>query len=358
VIDMPKRIVKRRSKKSGLPPGTLVYVGDKKGTNSQITLFDYDANQCAVKELSRAEECAAFKGTPTVTWINVDGLQQIDKLERIGQIFGLHSLVMEDILNTDQRPKVEDHGDYLYVVMKMLSYDAERQEINIEQLSLVLGADFLLTFQDKPGDVLDAVRERIRQAKGRIRKLGADYLLYALMDAVVDNYFVVLERLGDKVEQAEEIVTVNPRQDTLQMIHRLKSEMIFLRKAVWPLREVTAGLLRDESGLVNEATGIYLRDLADHLIQIADSVDAYRDLLANMQDVYISTISNRTNGVMKVLTLFSAIFMPLTFITGIFGMNFKHFPELDWYYGLPATVLVMLLLGLAMLWYFKRKKWL
>jgi magnesium transporter len=348
---MPKRVVKRRSKKSGLPPGTLVYVGDKKGTNSQITLFDYDANQCAVKELSRADECAAFKDSPTVTWINVDGLQQIDKLERIGQIFGLHPLVMEDILNTDQRPKVEDHGSYVYVVMKMLSYDAERQEISIEQLSLVLGSNFVITFQDKPGDVLDAVRERIR-------KQGADYLLYALMDTVVDNYFVVLERLGDKVEQAEEIVTVNPKHDTLQMIHRLKSEMIFMRKSVWPLREVTAGLQRDESGLVRESTGIYLRDLSDHLIQITESIDAYRDMLANMQDVYMSTISNRTNGVMKVLTLFSAIFMPLTFITGIFGMNFKHFPELDWYYGFPVTVALMLLLGLAMFWYFKRKKWL
>ena len=355
---MTKRVMKRRAKKAGMPPGSLVYLGDKPSADTKITLFDYVEDHCAEREVHSAEECAAYKESSTVTWINIDGIQNIGVLEKIGRQYDLHPLVMEDILNTDQRPKVEDHDRYLYVVLKMLSYNEADQEIAIEQLSLVLGENFVLSFQDKPGDVLDPLRERIRHAKGRIRKLGADYLLYAIMDEVVDNYFAVMEKLGEKVELIEDIVAVKPKQDTLQQIHRLKREMIVLRKAVWPLRELVSTLRHDDTPLLKQSTLIYFRDLHDHVIQIIDGIEAYRDMLSSMLDVYLSIMSNRTNGVMKVLALFSAIFMPLTFITGIFGMNFKDFPELEWRYGFQGTVILMLVLSVGMIIFFRRKKWL
>ncbi len=355
---MTKRVMKRRAKKAGLPPGSLVYLGDKPNADTKITLFDYVEGQLEEREITRPDDCAVYKESNTVTWINVDGIQNIDVLEKIGKQYDLHPLVLEDILNTDQRPKVEDHERYLYVVLKMLSYNEKEQEVAIEQLSLVLGENFLLSFQDKPGDVLDPLRERIRQAKGRIRKLGADYLLYAIMDEVIDHYFGVLENLGEKIAQIEEIVAVRPKQDTLQQIHRLKREMIVLRKAVWPLRELIGMLRHDDMPLLKETTSIYFRDLNDHIVQIIDGVEAYRDMLSGMLDVYLSIMSNRTSGVMKVMALFSAIFMPLTVITGVFGMNFKNFPELEWKYGFQGTVILMLVLAISMIVLFRRKKWL
>ena len=355
---MTKRVMKRRAKKAGMPPGSLVYLGDKQDAGTKITLFDYVDGHCTEREIAHVDECAPYKESNTVTWINIDGIQNIDVLEKIGKQYDLHSLVMEDILNTDQRPKVEDHDRYLYVVLKMLSYNDAEQEIAIEQLSLVLGENFVLSFQDKPGDVLDPLRERIRHAQGRIRKLGADYLLYAIMDEVVDHYFTVMEKLGEKVEQVEDIVAVRPKQDTLQQIHRLKREMIMLRKVVWPLRELVSTLLHDSTPLLKETTAIYFRDLHDHIAQIIDGVEAYRDMLSGMLDVYLSIMSNRTNGVMKVMALFSAIFMPLTVITGIFGMNFKDFPELEWRYGFQGTVILMVVLAVGMIIFFRRKNWL
>jgi magnesium transporter len=355
---MSKRMMKKRGKKAGLPPGSLVYVGEHRPSHPRMTVFDYDEGRCLEKTLTQVEECLEYRDTASPTWINIDHIQQIDMLEKLGKHFGLHPLVLEDILNTDQRPKLEDHGHYLYTVVKMLDYEKDKGELAIEQLSLVLGRNFVISFQDQPGDVLDPLRERIRNGRGRIRKMGADYLFYALLDTVVDQYFVVLEKLGDRVELIEEIVATNPRPPTLPEIHKLKREIILLRKAVWPLREMIVSLQHDESGLLHESTSVYLRDLLDHVMQIGDGIDAYRDMLASSLEVYLSTISNRTNGVMKVLALFSAIFMPLTFITGIFGMNFKNFPELDWKYGFQGTVVIMVVLGAGMLWFFKRRKWL
>jgi len=293
-----------------------------------------------------------------VTWINVDGLHQLGVLESVGDRLGLHPLVLEDILNTGQRPKMEDFGGYIYIVFKMFYSNEMNDEIVEEQISLILGPAFVISFQERRGDVFDALRERIRSDRGRIRKMGADYLTYALLDSVVDNYFVVLEKLGEKMEFLEEELVTHPTTETLQVIHNLKREMAFLRKSVWPLREIVSGLERGESALIQESTGLYLRDVYDHTIQVIDTVETFRDMLSGMLDIYLSSVSNRMNEVMKVLTIIATIFIPLTLIVGIYGMNFQHMPELGWRWGYPLVWLVMLTIGGLMLVYFKRKRWL
>src|SRR3972149_9619772 len=232
---MPK-LVKKRSTKAGLPPGTLIHIGEKKTEEIKITIMDYDETQFHEKEAKTFEECFPYKGRPTVTWINVDGIHQVETLEKLGECFGLHPLTLEDILNTDQRPKIEDFGDYMYIVLKMFSYEDKTNEILIEQVSLILGPNFVLSFQEDVGDVFDPIRERIRNGKGKIRKMGADYLVYALLDAIVDNYFIILETIGKQIELLEEKLITNPVPETINLIHKLKREMIFLRRSVWPLR--------------------------------------------------------------------------------------------------------------------------
>lgn len=352
------RLVKKRSKKVGLPPGTLVHIGEKKRERTTITILDYDEQHLQEQEIATVDECLPFKDKPTVTWINVDGIHQVEILERLGEYFGLHPLVVEDILNTDQRPKMEDFGDYIFIVLKMLYYSDKDNEIVTEQISLILGPNFVISFQEREGDIFDPIRERIRSEKGRIRKMGADYLAYALVDSIVDNYFVVLERLGERIEFLEDELVSNPTPETLQTIHNLKREMIFLRKSVWPLREVVSGLERGESPLIQESTGIYLRDVYDHTIQVMDAVETFRDMLSGMLDIYLSSISNRMNEVMKVLTIIATIFIPLTLIAGIYGMNFKYMPELESPWAYPVVWLVMLVIGGLMLIYFRRKRWL
>lgn len=350
---------KKRAHKSGLAPGSLVYADNKAITgDARITLFDFDEQHLVEKPIQKIEECLPFTKAPSVTWINVDSVHVPGVLEIFGTMMGFHPLMLEDILHTDQRPKYEDYGDYIFFVLKMLDFDANKNEIAIEQLSLVLGDNYLISFQERPGDPFDPIRERIRKSVGRIRKSRPDYTAYALMDTVVDGYFDELEKFGDKIEAVEAILASNPKPGTLRIIHELRRELIFLRKSVWPLREVIANMQRSESALIHDSTGLFLRDLHDHVIRVADSIDTYRDMLSSMQDVYLSSISNRTNEIMKVLTLFSSIFLPVTFITGIFGMNFRNFPELEWHYGLQATLAVMVLLGIGMYAFFKYKKWL
>jgi magnesium transporter len=353
---MPKPI-KKRSIKAGLPPGTLVHIGEKKTETLKMTIMDYDEAYFQEKEIKTIEECFLFKDKPTVTWMNIDGLHQVEILEKLGECYGLHPLVLEDILNTDQRPKMEDYGDYLYIVLRMLNDSEKSSEIESEQISLILGPNFVFSFQEREGDIFDLVRERIRTNKGRIRKMGADYLAYSLLDFIVDNYFVILEKIGEKVEVLEEKLVTHPTPDTLQTIHHLKREMIFLRKAVWPLREVVSGLERGESSLIKESTRIYLRDVYDHTIQTIDTIETYRDMVSGMLDIYLSSVSNRLNSVMKVLTIIATIFMPLTFLAGIYGMNFKYMPELEWRWGYPFIWLIMVGIGVFMLLYFKKKKW-
>jgi magnesium transporter len=352
------RFVKRTSRKAGLPPGTLIHIGERKAEKTRITIIDYDEAQFEEKEAKKIEECFPFKDKPTVSWINIDGIHQVEIIEKLGSHFGLHPLLLEDILNTEQRPKMEDFGDYIFVVLKMLYYDGEKDEIEAEQVSLILGSNFVISFQEREGDVFDPVRERIRKGKGRIRKAGADYLAYALLDAIVDNCFLILETVGERIEDTEQQLATNPIPETLQLIRKLKKGMIILRKSIWPLREVVSGLERGESVLIHESTGAYLRDVYDHTIQVIDTVESFRDMVSGMLDIYLSSISNKMNEVMKVLTIFAVIFIPLTFVAGIYGMNFEFMPELGWQWGYPMILIVMASIASGMLVYFRRKRWL
>jgi magnesium transporter len=359
------RIVnKKMAKTLGLTPGALVHVGDAKSAKVKITLIDYGDKQFEEKELSRVEECFPFKDTSTVTWVNIDGIHQTDIIEKVGTHFDLHPLILEDIVNTGQRPKFEDFERYLFIVFKMFMYNEDKREVHSEQVSLILGKNFVISFQETCGDVFDTVRDRIRTAKGRVRKMGADYLAYALLDAIVDNYFVIMEKMGEDIEDMEEELVSNPSPATMHTIHGLKRETIFLRKSVWPLREVVNGLERAESKLIQKTTKIFLRDLYDHTIQVIDTVETFRDMISGMVDIYLSSVSNKMNEIMKVLTMIATLFIPLTFIVGLYGMNFNthvsswNMPELNWRYGYMFVWGLMLLVVLGMLVYFRRKRWL
>ncbi|MCG2778418.1 MAG: magnesium/cobalt transporter CorA, partial [Desulfobacterales bacterium] len=352
------KLYKRSSKKAGLSPGTLVHIGEKKTEEVNISMIDYDESQIQEKDAATVGECLPFKEKPTVTWINVSGIHDVTVIEEFGKAFNIHPLLLEDIVHSDQRPKLEDYDDYLFLVLRMLRYDEAKEELQSEQVSLILGPNFVITFQEREGDVFDAVRARIRNGKGKIRKMGCDYLTYALIDSVVDHYFLVFEKYGEKIEVLQDEVLSQPTPETLQVIQRTKRDMIFLRKSVWPLREAINALQRGESSLVTDNVNIYLRDVYDHTIQVIETIETFRDMLSGTLDVYLSSVSNKMNEVMKVLTIIATIFMPMTFIAGIYGMNFKYMPELDWHWAYPVIWAVIIVLGVLMLMGFKRKKWL
>lgn len=352
------RFMKRMSKKAGLPPGTVVPVGAQPVEHSRITVMDYDEARLEEKQFENIDDILPFKDSPTVTWINIDGVYRPDLIERLGKHFGVHPLVLEDIANTAQRPKMEDFGDYIFVVLKMIRPGTGNGNIVSEQVSLLLAPGYVISFQEVEGDVFESIRERIRRSKGRIRRMKADYLAYALIDAVVDNYFIILEGFGDRMEEMEGSLVANPGPETLQEIHSLKREMIRLRRSVWPLREALSMLERSESDLIAETTFVYLRDVYDHTIQVIDTVESLRDMVSGMLDTYLSSVSNRMNEVMKVLTIIATIFIPLTFIAGIYGMNFAFMPELGWRPAYFIVLGIMTGIAVAMVLYFKRKRWL
>jgi len=356
------RIIKKGSKSRGLPPGEMVHIGEKKTEKVKISIIDYSIGKYTEKEVKNVEECFSLKRRPSISWINVDGLHETEIIEKFGNCFDIHPLVLEDIVNTDQRPKIEDYEKYFFIVLKMLLVDDKEQEIHSEQVSIIFGERFVISFQETIGDVFDQIRERIRKGKGRIRKMGADYLAYSLIDAIVDNYYAILEKIGERVESLEEDLISNPSPETLQKIYNLKREMVYLRKSVWPLRDVISNMLRDESKLIKKETHIYLRDLYDHTIQVIDTIETFRDMISGMLDIYMSSISNKMNEIMKVLTIFAAIFIPLTFIVGVYGMNFDrkflfNMPELSWQFGYLFVWGIMIALVIVMLGYFKHKKW-
>ncbi len=348
----------KKSQVIGLPPGTLMHIGEQKMEKVRITVIDYNEEHFEEKEIKSIEECFPFRDSPSVTWINIDGLHEADTIGKIGKHFNLHPLTLEDIINTDQRPKIEDNDDYIFFVMKMLyNCVGNSAEIETEQISLAFGSNFVISFQEREGDVFNPVRDRIRKGKGRIRKAGADYLAYTLLDTVVDNYFSVLEAVSERVEVVEQILVSNPTRETVQLIHGLKKDMIILRKSVWPLREVISSFERYESTIINKSTRVYLRDVYDHTIQIIDNIESSRDIITGMLDIYLSNMSNKTNEVMKVLTIFAAIFIPLTFIVGVYGMNFINIPELQWRYGYLGIWCVMILVTSCLIVFFRKRRW-
>lgn len=326
-------------------------------SHSNITVIDYNLQQVEERQATTAEELAVYKGSGTVTWINVDGTGDAALIEGIGDKFGLHPLILEDIVHTEQRPKCEDYEQYVFLVLKMFYLKEGTSEVVAEQVSLVLFDHCVISFQERPGDVFDNVRQRIRTAKGRIRKMGADYLAYALLDAVVDGYYVILESIGERVEEMQEQVFDDPSPEVLRRIYELKRQTGFLRKTVWPLREVAVSLERGEFALIKKATRLFLRDLYDHTIQVIDTIETFRDTISGMLDMYMSSVSNRMNEVMKVLTIIATIFIPVTFIAGVYGMNFEGMPELRWPWAYPAVLALMAGVGLVMVVYFRRKRW-
>ena len=326
------RLIKNKPKKIGLDPGSLVYVGDKEKKPITITLFDYKAEHFIEKTILSVEDLLAYKQTETTSWINIDGVHDVEILEKIGKHFDIHPLTLEDILNTNQRPKLDEYPNYLYVVLRMFFLDEKDKSLKNEQVSLILTKNFVITFLEDAGDVFNPVRERIKKAGTKMREYGTDYLAYALIDSIVDSYFHILEKLGEEIEELEDAVVVDPNKNDIQVMHLLRREMILLRKAIWPLREVISSVQRNEIDFIEEKTRVYLRDVYDHTIQVIDTIESYRDMIVGMLDAYLSSTSNKLNEVMKVLTVISTLFIPLTFLAGVYGMNFRHFPELgyDW----------------------------
>ncbi len=355
----------RRSARIGQAPGNLHHMGPARTAPVRITVIDYNADHLGEREVATIDECTECMSPSSVTWVNIDGVHDPTMLERIGEKLGLHQLLLEDVAHTDQRPKLEDFDDRLYVVMRMLSVsrvedDDEREEFTVasEQISLVLGPNFVLTFQEDPGDVFEPIRRRLRENKGKIRRMGADYLAYALLDVVVDNYFTVLELFGDQAEELEEEVMERPTVETLRDVQHMKRALIQMRRALWPLRDVLNVMIRGDSKLIRKPTIVFLRDVYDHIIRVVDVMESFREMVGGLIDIYLSNVSNRMNEVMKVLTIMATIFIPLTFIAGIYGMNFDNMPELHWSWGYWYVWAMMLTVGAIMLLYFRRKRWL
>lgn len=346
----------KRSKKSGLSPGSLVHIGNTYAEKSKIIFTRYRENIFLEKEINALTAVHVEKDAPEITWISVDGLQNTELMEELGNVFSLHPLVLEDILNTNQRPKMEDYGDYLYIVLRNFNGHGNGT-LTSEQISIILGRNFVLSFREKESAIFEPVKERLAGNKGRIRKSGADYLVHALIDSIVDNYFIVLENMEEKIDVLENDIVKKTTPVMLQAIHDLRRELIILRKSLWPLREAINSLERSESQLINESTGFYFKDISDHVITVIESVENFRDMLASMLDIYLSSVNIKLNEVMKVLAIIATIFMPLTFIAGVYGMNFKHMPELEWYWGYFVVLGVMLTVALYMIHYFRKKKW-
>ncbi len=339
----------------GAPPGTLVYTGETKNERIKISLIEYNESEFIEEEFYDLSECISHVKPYLVKWINVEGIHKTEVIEKIGKLYNIHPLTLEDIVHVDQRPKFEDYDTYVVAIMKMINYT---DKVTAEQLSVVLMDNMVISFQEPHGgDAFDIIRTRLRQAKGRIRKVGADYLAYALMDAVVDHYFHAIEKIGDAVERIEEEIISDNDNKSLLELYALKREMIYLRKQVWPMRDMISNVVRSETKLINPSTDIYLRDLQDHVTRIIDTVETYRDLLSGIMDIYLSTNANKMNEVMKVLTIMSSIFIPVTFIAGVYGMNFEFMPELKSPYGYTITWGVMISVMAGLIIYFKRKKW-
>lgn len=359
-----RRKISRVSKKPGLRPGSVVYVGKEQAADINIEVIDFSDNEHVVKRTVSVEDCFAYKDSKTMTWINVDGVHDAEKIEKLGRHFGLHELALEDIVNTGHRPKLEDTEEHLIIVMKMLYRDKTEGLLTTEQVSVAFGKNWVLTFQETGDDVFDTVRKRIEKTVPRVKFMISDYLAYTLVDAVVDNYFIELEQLGEEFEILDDAISEGTKPEHLDSIRDLKKKLIKVRKSVWPLREVIGGIERSDSKLVHAATTPYIRDLYEHTIQVIDTVETYRDMVAGLLDLYHTGVSNRMNEIMKVLTIFATIFIPLGFLAGVYGMNFDtgaspfNLPELGLRFGYPLFWATVIAVAVSLLWYFRRKDWL
>jgi len=347
----------RRSEKAGLPPGTLLHIGAARAEEVTLHAHRYDADSAEEQPGTSLAEAIAHRGKGLL-WLDVVGLHDADLLDKVGKAFDLHPLVMEDVLNTEQRPKFEDYDDYLFVVLRRPHYDRKTGHMEADQISLVLGKDFVLSFQEAEAGLFEPVRQRLRSARSRLCKSGPDHLLHALIDCVVDDYFAVLETLGEEIEKLELQILERPSPVAMRTLHRLKRELVAMRRSVWPLREVIGGLDRSDSELLSPGVELYLRDVYDHTVHVIETLEGDRDTLSGLLDVYLSGLSNRMNEIVKLLTIISTIFIPLTFIAGVYGMNFRHMPELEWQWGYFTVLGVMLAAALGMLAFFRRKHWL
>jgi len=352
------RFVRRAYKRPGTAPGTVVHTGARRVEAARMQIFRYSKDEVR-EEVPDAlpQSLDVPEAGSGVLWLNVEGLHDVDLLERIGAALKLHPLAVEDVASIGQRPKLEEYDDHLFLVAHMLTLAEDSGHVVDEQVSFMVGRGFVVTFQEAPGDVFEAVRERLREGRGRIRSRGSDYLAYTLLDAMVDHYFVVLEKLGEVVEELEEEVLDRPTRRTMHRVHELKRELLAVRRSIWPLREMLSGFLRVESALVDEGTRLYLRDVYDHCYQLIDSVEILREVGSGLRDLYLSNVSNRTNEVMKVLTIMASIFIPLTFVAGVYGMNFEYMPELGVRWAYPAVLGFMLVAAVGMLWVFRRRGW-
>jgi magnesium transporter len=338
----------------GLPPGTFAASAAAYIPKS-IHLFHYTADSLEETDVAFVDDIARYKDKEGITWVNVDGLGNADIIHELGALFGVHPLAIEDVLSARQRPKVDDYGSHIYLVIQMLRCE---ETLETEQVSIFLGPNFVLTFEERPGDCLEPVREHLRKGAGPLRRQGADYLVHAIVDTIVDNYFPFLERLGEAVEEIENEVVASPTRRTLAHVHDVRRDLIDVRRCTWPLRDAINSLLRSDNPVVGRTTQLYLRDCYDHVVLVIDVLETYRELIGQLMEVYVSSVSNRLNEVIKVLTVVATIFIPLTFIVGLYGMNFKWMPELEWPWGYPAVLGVMILVTVGMLLFFRHKGWL
>tara|TARA_R110001599_G_scaffold353881_1_gene602048 strand:+ start:27735 stop:28799 length:1065 start_codon:yes stop_codon:yes gene_type:complete len=349
----------RPSHKTGLPPGSLVHVGDVRVEETTISVIDYSKENVAEIGITSVSDLLPFRHSDTVTWVIVEGLANVAVVEEIGELFGVHQLVLEDILNTHQRPKFDEFDDYLFIVLKGLVVAEEGFSVSYEQISLLVFHNMVIAFKERQDEVLEPVKQRVKTSKGRFRGMGADFLTYSILDAIIDQNFILIDSLDEAINVIEDQLLVGePGNETLNSIQRLKREIVTARRHISPVRELINQMLRSESALIDEKTHIYLRDASDHAIRIIESIELHRDITSGLLDIYISGVSNRMNEVMKVLTVFASIFIPLTFLTGIYGMNFEYMPELKWHWAYPALWCVFISIPAVLLVYFKRKKWL
>jgi magnesium transporter len=346
------------SDKAGMPPGSLVHIGDVVNVESRMSVIDYSKETIEEQSIQSVNEILPYIDKDTITWLNVEGLKDVKLIESIGGVLNIHPLVLEDILNTHQRPKFEEFENYLYIVLKKLVLEDSRFSVSYEQISILVLDNFVVTFKEKKDDIFVSLKQRLKNSKGRLRNMGSDYLTYAILDTIIDQVFVLLDSLDELTESIEEELLTHPTSDTLVNIQRMKRELIHIRKSISPLRELLAAILRCDSVLIQDRTDIYFRDVYDHVLRITESIESYRDMLSGLLDIYMSSVSNKMNEVMKVLTVFASIFIPLTFIAGIYGMNFEYMPELKWKWAYPTLWISFISIPVVLLIYFKKKKWL